>query len=59
MVNDVEIVVDPLGARDKGWAVQTGLIGPGFDSSLNFDMGVDTSGAGMSFGLDSDTSWKD
>ena len=40
-VNDVEIVVDPTEAREKGWQVQTGLVEPGLESNM-MDFEMDT-----------------
>ena len=50
VVNDVEIVVDPNEAREKGWQVQTGLVEPGLQSNMmDFEMNMPPS-----YGLDPD-----
>jgi hypothetical protein len=53
MVNDIEIVVDPMEAREKGWQVQTGLVEPGLQSNMmDFEMSTQAPGDGGFYGLD-------
>lgn len=53
MVNDVEIVADPMEAREKGWQVQTGLVEPGLQSNImDFEMSTQAPGVGGLYGLD-------
>ena len=53
VVNDIEIVVDPAEAREKGWLVNTSLVGPG-QQSMDFDMSAQASRSGALYGLDPD-----
>jgi hypothetical protein len=53
MVNDVEIVADPMEAREKGWQVQTGLVEPGVQSNMmDFEMSIQAPGVGGLYGVD-------
>lgn len=55
MVNDVEIVVDPNEAREKGWQVQTGLVAPGLHSNMmDFEMTTQATSVDGLYGLDLD-----